>query len=287
MIFRVEKTKNYTVMSNYHLREKEMTLKAKGLLSWMLSNDDEWDYSIQGIVANVKENESAVRSALKELQDFGYLEIKKYMPESIEQEDGSKQPLRGRIEYEYIVHEKPIQEGKIQEVENLPLENLYTENPSQINTKTSNTKKEILSKDNNKNNTSDFLRSATKQSKPNLYDRCISHIKMFTEDKQVQEQLIVFLDSLCEMQKLKGENQFKGILKKLNGCSVKDQLEMISYSIEKGYGTFYPLDKKTRGKTGSAVIDIEGFDSVTVRGSNKEYKAKMKQEIENGSAEKF
>ena len=77
MIFRVEKTQNYTVMSNRHLREKNMSLKAKGLLSWMLSNDDDWDYSIAGIVANCKESEVAIKSALKELQEFGYLEVKK------------------------------------------------------------------------------------------------------------------------------------------------------------------------------------------------------------------
>ena len=46
MVFRVQKNKNYTTMSNYHLRDKNLSLKAKGLLSWMLSNNDDWDYSI-------------------------------------------------------------------------------------------------------------------------------------------------------------------------------------------------------------------------------------------------
>lgn len=47
--FRIEKNKNYTVMSNYHLRDKRLTLKAKGLLSFMLSLPEDWDYSISGI----------------------------------------------------------------------------------------------------------------------------------------------------------------------------------------------------------------------------------------------
>lgn len=57
-IVRVNKTNNYTVMSNYHLRNRELSLKAKGLLSLMLSLPDDWDYSIAGLVAICKENET-------------------------------------------------------------------------------------------------------------------------------------------------------------------------------------------------------------------------------------
>lgn len=83
-VIRVEKTKNYTVMSNYHFKEKEMTLKAKGLLSLMLSLPDNWNYSIAGLVAICKENETAIKSALKELQNFGYVRIDKIMPNKTE-----------------------------------------------------------------------------------------------------------------------------------------------------------------------------------------------------------
>lgn len=69
-VIRVEKTKNYTVMSNYHFKEKEMSLKAKGLLSLMLSLPDNWDYTIAGLVTICKENESAIKSALDELKIF-------------------------------------------------------------------------------------------------------------------------------------------------------------------------------------------------------------------------
>lgn len=72
-VFRVEKNKNYTTMSNYHLRDRNLTLKTKGLLSIMLSLPEDWDYSIKGLVSICKENENAVRSALKELETNGYL----------------------------------------------------------------------------------------------------------------------------------------------------------------------------------------------------------------------
>ena len=71
-IFRIEKNKNYTVMSNYHFKEKNMTLKAKGLLSLMLSLPDDWDYSINGLVAICKENETSIKNTLEELKKFGY-----------------------------------------------------------------------------------------------------------------------------------------------------------------------------------------------------------------------
>ena len=64
-IFRTHKNQNYTVMSNYHLKEKNMRLKAKGLLSVMLSLPDDWDYSLEGLVAICKENETSVKSAIK------------------------------------------------------------------------------------------------------------------------------------------------------------------------------------------------------------------------------
>ena len=123
--FKVNKTKDYTIMSNYHLKEKNMSLKAKGLLSVMLSLPDNWDYSIAGLVAISQENETAIKSALSELKQFGYLEVIKLMPNESE---------TGRIDYIYNVYEKPKQEGEKQEVENLPLEILDVENQGQLNT---------------------------------------------------------------------------------------------------------------------------------------------------------
>lgn len=106
--YKVHKTKDYTVMSNIHLRDKNLSLKAKGLLSVMFSLPDEWDYSINGLVAICKENNTAVESALKELKEFGYLVVTKKLPNETE---------NGRIEYEYDIYESP-QAAQKQAIEN-------------------------------------------------------------------------------------------------------------------------------------------------------------------------
>ena len=122
-IIRINKTKNYVVMSNYHFKEKEMSLKAKGLLSEMLSLPENWNYSIEGLVAINKENESSIKTALEELKQFGYLKITKLMP---------NETKSGRIEYVYDIFEKK-QESKKQGIENLGVEFLDVENQEQYN----------------------------------------------------------------------------------------------------------------------------------------------------------
>lgn len=71
-VCRVEKTRNFTVMSNHHLRNKGLALKAKGLLSLMLSLPEEWDYSIEGLATICAEGITAVRSGIRELEAFGH-----------------------------------------------------------------------------------------------------------------------------------------------------------------------------------------------------------------------
>lgn len=118
--FRVEKNKNYTVMSNIHLRDKNLSYKAKGLLSFMLSLPDDWDYSINGLVSLSKERVKAVRSAIKELEDNKYLVREKNKLEN------------GRFDYDYIIYEEPYtQKGHA--------ENGYAQKDIQINTNKQNT----------------------------------------------------------------------------------------------------------------------------------------------------
>lgn len=126
-VIRVNKTKDYTVMSNYHFKEKNMSLKAKGLLSLMLSLPDNWGYSVEGLVNICKENETSINSALKELKSFGYLLVTKLMPNQTE---------NGRIEYIYNVYEKPNikQDIEKQGVENLGVEFQGLENQGLLNT---------------------------------------------------------------------------------------------------------------------------------------------------------
>jgi len=72
-VMRVEKNSNYTVMANYHLRDKRLSLKAKGLLSVMISLPAEWDYTLAGLAYISKEGVSAIRAAIQELEENGYV----------------------------------------------------------------------------------------------------------------------------------------------------------------------------------------------------------------------
>ena len=72
-VFRVEKTNNYTIMSNHHLKSRELSLKAKGLLSVMLSLPEEWDYTLKGLSFISREGVDAIREAIKELEATGYI----------------------------------------------------------------------------------------------------------------------------------------------------------------------------------------------------------------------
>lgn len=132
-VIRINKTDNYTVMSNHHLRNMELSLKAIGLLSKILSLPDEWEYSVAGLISICKESKSAVESALQELKDTGYLVIEKLMPD---------RTASGRIEYVYNIYETPElrkQEDKKQDIENQGLENQDVENQKQLNTDELNT----------------------------------------------------------------------------------------------------------------------------------------------------
>lgn len=72
-VFRVEKTRNYTVMSNYHLRDKSLSLKAKGLLSLMLSLPENWDYTTRGLARICKDGVDSICATVRELEGAGYI----------------------------------------------------------------------------------------------------------------------------------------------------------------------------------------------------------------------
>ena len=135
-VFRVQKTKDFTVMSNHHLKNKDLSLRSKGLLSFMLSLPEDWDYSLKGLATLNKEGIDAIRSAINELEAFGYIERSRVRNE------------KGQLgENEYIIHELPISpEPKQTEptLENPTLDNPVQAEPeqgksTQLNTNKSNT----------------------------------------------------------------------------------------------------------------------------------------------------
>ena len=95
MIFRTNKVTNYTRVDNRYLEDKNISLKAKGLLTLMLSLPDNWKFNVNGLCFLCKESKSAVNNAIKELKNNKYLEVEKYYDES------------GRFIYEYIIYEYP------------------------------------------------------------------------------------------------------------------------------------------------------------------------------------
>ena len=99
-VFRVERTRDYTVMSNHHLKNRLLSLKAKGLLSVMLSLPDEWDYTLRGLAAISKEGVDAIREAIRELEDAGYIVRSRGRNE--------KGQLSGT---EYVIYEHPQQKA--------------------------------------------------------------------------------------------------------------------------------------------------------------------------------
>ena len=72
-VFRIEKTRDYTVMSNHHLRDKSLSLKAKGLLSLMLSLPEEWDYTTKGLARICKDGVDSISAGVRELEEHGYV----------------------------------------------------------------------------------------------------------------------------------------------------------------------------------------------------------------------
>lgn len=124
-IVRVHKTKNFTVMSNHHFKEKKMSLKSKGLLSLMLSLPDEWNYSIAGLTTLSKDGKDGVMSALNELEKFGYLQRQR-----LTNDKGQFQGIEYNIYEE--PQEKPIMEKPILECPTKAEPIL--ENPTQLNT---------------------------------------------------------------------------------------------------------------------------------------------------------
>lgn len=147
-VIRVHKTKNFTVMNNKHLFQKDLSLKAKGLMSVFLALPDDWDYSIAGLCKIGKEGKDAINATISELKKHGYIEIER------------KNAERGRFVFEYHIFEGgrtdsphtdfPYTVEPYTEQPNTAAPSAVepnSENPQQINTNKSNTKKQNTKKE--------------------------------------------------------------------------------------------------------------------------------------------
>ena len=126
-VFRVERNSGYTVMSNHHLRNKELTLKAKGLLSQMLSLPEDWDYTLAGLSHINRESIDAIRTAVWELEKAGYI---------LRRQGRDEKGKMTAIEYTIYEQPQPVLENPIPGkpmLENPTTDNPTSENPTQLN----------------------------------------------------------------------------------------------------------------------------------------------------------
>ena len=137
-VFRIERTRDYTVMSNHHLRDKALSLKSKGLLSMMLSLPEDWNYTTRGLAKICKEGVDAIGGALRELESAGYI-VRHQMRDR-----------QGRIsDTEYVIYEQPQPKAPdtpqpdtaSPDTENPDMEKPDTEKPAELNIEKSKTQK--------------------------------------------------------------------------------------------------------------------------------------------------
>ena len=249
-VARTHHTKDYTCMSNYHFKDKSLSLKAKGLLSLMLSLPEQWDYSIIGLSSLSSDGETSVRTAIKELEEHKYLE---------------RTPIRenGRIvDWEYDIYEHP---KDFLHVENQHVEKSLLENTDNKILKQSNTK-ELNKKNNSKEllQNQEFSFGKTKIKKDSLYTKCVQLIDSYPFDNEIRNLLIEYLQfRLSIKDKPLYNNMWKGMLSKLRELTndhgyTDDKLckAIIKQSIERGYLSFYPIGSYSGIKSESGARNV-------------------------------
>lgn len=179
-VIRVIKNKNYTVISNTHLKDKRLSLKAIGLLSVVLGLPEDWHYTVNGLVGIVKDGKDSVESAIKELKKNGYLKVEKIYPNA----------NSNRIQYQYTFLENPQEVGfqplENQDIEKQAVETQVLENP-------------YTYKDTNKPNTNKLNTNKPSKHKYGEY----SHVLL--TDKEHTHLLDLYGDSLDEHIKILDE----------------------------------------------------------------------------------
>ena len=264
-VVRVNKTKDYTVMSNFHLRETNMSLKAKGLLSLMLSLPDNWDYSVAGLVAICKENETSIKSALKELENFGYLRVTKLLP--------NKDDNRTTISYIYDIFEKPLENQGVdyQGVGFLGVDNLGLENQGQLNTNKLNTNKlntnNTYRNENEKFNVESLKGNQNKEAeKLPLYnqsqeDSVKDKIKSLDESEKIKKLIWQVVITNRHYMHRPITNEVLRILldnlQKYSNGNEQLKIEILETATAAGYTTIYPLKNNlTSRNTADKTLDI-------------------------------
>jgi hypothetical protein len=228
-VIRTIKNENYTTMCNTHLRDKNLSLKAKGLLSMMLSLPDKWHYSVKGLEGICKESKNTINSVLNELEDNNYLVRR-------------RRYCNGKIsEWEYIIfennenHDEELLHLKNEDIENEDIENQDLENRDVYKiTKELNTK-EL--------NTNEYKEKNIKKESVN------SVIAEYTENKDLQDALHDFVDMRTKARKPLTVRAMKLALNQLDNLAVDDvtKIAIVNQSIVHTWSTFYKLQNNNNG----------------------------------------
>ena len=225
-VIRVNKTKDYTIMANYHFRDKNLSLKAKGLLSMMLSLPNGWGYSVEGLAKLSSDGRASVMAALKELEKFHYLKRSQARDNS------------GKLgEAIYDIFEQPWSEKPTTvkpTTEKPTAENRTLLNTNKLNTKVLNTNNKKVSK---------------AQSKP--VENFDSIIQKSTESTELREALVEFVKFRKLIKKPMTNKALELIIAKLNklGQSDRERVAIINQSIERGWaGVFSLKDEEPQSK---------------------------------------
>ena len=220
-VIRVNKTKDYTVMANYHFRDKNLSLKAKGLLSMMLSLPNGWGYSVEGLAKLSSDGRASVMAALKELEKFHYLKRSQARDNS------------GKLgEAIYDIFEQPWSEKPTTvkpTTEKPTAENRTLLNTNRLNTKVLNTNNKKVSK---------------AQSKP--VENFDSIIQKSTESTELRESLVEFVKFRKLIKKPMTNKALELIIAKLNklGASDRERVAILNQSIERGWAGVFSLKEE-------------------------------------------
>jgi hypothetical protein len=238
-VFRVHKNENFTVLSNYHFKEREMSLKAKGLLSLMLSLPETWDYSAAGLVKLSKDGKDSVNATLKELEKFGYLKRTQVF-----NDNGT---FGG---YNYEIFEKPNTDAKTEKpsTDKPFTEKPSTGNPQQLNNKELNNK-ELSIKEGEGERKTDNSRTT--------YDAIING-KIF--DDKVKKALYEFIKMRAMIKKPLTNFALEITIDKLLKMSLdpNTQVEILENAV---FNNWHDIKKPTQAKkTTSNVTPLFGED---------------------------
>ena len=238
-VIRTIKNENYTTMCNTHLRDKNLSLKAKGLLSMMLSLPDKWHYSVKGLEGICKESKNTINSVLNELEDNNYLVRR-------------RRYCNGKIsEWEYIIfennenHDEELLHLKNEDIENEDIENEDIENEDIENRDVYKITKELNTKELNTKelNTNEYKEKNIKKESVN------SVIAEYTENKELQDALHGFVEMRTKARKPLTVRAMKLSLNVLDNLAVDDvtKIAIVNQSIVHSWLTFYKLQNNNNG----------------------------------------